>query len=80
MQWLRGLILGRANSVRIEDRDVADRQKVAEWRISKTQPFVFSADEGVDVGGDNETIVSTTTSQIEQFTDKIIKAAIDTKA
>jgi arylsulfatase len=31
---------------------------VAEGRIPKTQPFAFSADEGVDVGVDNETMVS----------------------
>jgi arylsulfatase len=31
---------------------------VAEARIPKTQPFAFSADEGVDVGSDNETMVS----------------------
>ena len=33
-------------------------RKVAEGTIPKTQPFVFSADEGVDVGMDNETNVS----------------------
>ena len=31
---------------------------VAEGHIPKTQPFAFSADEGVDVGSDNETMVS----------------------
>ena len=35
-----------------------DGQVVAEAHIPKTQPFVFSADEGVDVGSDNETMVS----------------------
>src|SRR6187401_392113 len=35
-----------------------DDQKVAEGRIPKTQPFAYSADEGVDVGMDNETNVS----------------------
>jgi arylsulfatase len=35
-----------------------DGQVVAEGRIPKTQPFAFSADEGVDVGVDNETMVS----------------------
>jgi arylsulfatase len=35
-----------------------DGQLVAEAHIAKTQPFVFSADEGVDVGVDNETMVS----------------------
>ena len=31
---------------------------VAEGHIPKTQPFAFSADEGVDVGSDTETMVS----------------------
>jgi arylsulfatase len=35
-----------------------DGQLVAEGHIPKTQPFAFSADEGVDVGVDNETMVS----------------------
>jgi len=35
-----------------------DGQVVAEGHIPKTQPFAFSADEGVDVGADNETMVS----------------------
>ena len=35
-----------------------DGQVVAEGHIPKTQPFMFSADEGVDVGMDNETAVS----------------------
>ena len=35
-----------------------DGQVVAEGHIPKTEPFAFSADEGVDVGSDNETMVS----------------------
>ena len=35
-----------------------DGEVVAEGHIPKTQPFMFSADEGVDVGSDNETMVS----------------------
>ena len=35
-----------------------DGQQVAEGHIPKTQPFVFSADEGADVGLDGETPVS----------------------
>jgi arylsulfatase len=35
-----------------------DGQVVAEGHIPKTQPFMFSGDEGVDVGSDNETMVS----------------------
>ena len=36
-----------------------DGKKIAEGQIPKTQPFVFSADEGADVGVDGETNVST---------------------
>jgi arylsulfatase len=35
-----------------------DGLKVAEGYVPKTQPFMYSADEGVDVGMDNETNVS----------------------
>jgi hypothetical protein len=35
-----------------------DGQVVGEGHIPKTQPFMFSADEGVDIGSDNETMVS----------------------
>jgi arylsulfatase len=35
-----------------------DGEKAGEGRIPKTQPFLFSADEGVDVGLDGETCVS----------------------
>ena len=35
-----------------------DGRKVAEGKIPKTQPYAYSADEGVDVGMDNETPVS----------------------
>ena len=43
-----------------------DGQKVAEGHIPKTQPFVFSADEGADVGLDAETNVSPDYKQGEQ--------------
>jgi arylsulfatase len=57
-----------------------DGQKAAEGRISKTQPFAFSADEGVDVGVDNETMVSNDYKAGEnKFTGKIVKVTIDTK-
>ncbi len=36
-----------------------DDQEVASGHIPKTQPFAYSADEGVDVGVDGETAVST---------------------
>ena len=56
-----------------------DGKKVAEGHIPKTQPYAFSADEGVDVGVDNETMVSNDYKPGEnRFTGKIIKVAIDT--
>src|SRR5947199_939635 len=57
-----------------------DGQKVAEGRIPKTQPYAFSGDEGVDVGVDNETMVSNDYKPGEnKFTGKIVKVTIDTK-
>ena len=57
-----------------------DGQKVAEGRIPKTQPYAFSADEGTDVGVDNETMVSNDYKPGEnKFTGKIVKVTIDTK-
>jgi len=57
-----------------------DGQKVAEGRIPKTQPYAFSADEGADVGVDNETMVSNDYKPGEnKFTGKIEKVTIDTK-
>lgn len=55
-----------------------DGQKVAEGHIPKTQPFAFSADEGVDVGVDNETNVSNDYREREnKFTGKIRKVTVD---
>jgi len=56
-------------------------RKVAEGRIERTQPMIFSADEGADVGEDGETPV------VEdygipapyKFTGKIDKVTIDLK-
>ena len=57
-----------------------DGQQVAEGRIPKTQPFMFSADEGTDVGVDGETAVSNDYKQGDnKFTGKIDKVTIDTK-
>jgi hypothetical protein len=57
-----------------------DGQKAAEGRIPKTQPFAFSADEGVDVGVDNETMVSNDYKPGEnKFTGKIVNVTIDAK-
>ena len=57
-----------------------DDQKVAEGTIPKTEPFMFSADEGVDVGMDSETNVSHDYKEGEnKFTGKIRKVVINTK-
>src|SRR5213083_2580329 len=57
-----------------------DGQKVAEGRIPKSQPYAFSADEGTDVGVDNETMVSNDYKPGEnKFTGKIVKVTVDTK-
>jgi arylsulfatase len=57
-----------------------DGQQVAMGRIPKTQPYAFSADEGVDVGVDQETMVSNDYKPGEnKFTGKIVRVRIDTK-
>jgi|KBSMisStandDraft_5_1062788.scaffolds.fasta_scaffold04597_5 arylsulfatase len=56
-----------------------DDQKVAEGKIPKTQPFVYSADEGVDVGMDGETAVSNDYKQGDnKFTGEIHKVTVNT--
>jgi arylsulfatase len=53
-------------------------EKVAERRIPRTQPFSYSADEGVDVGIDRETVVSKNYAQgNNQFTGKIAKVVVE---
>lgn len=55
-----------------------DGEKVAEGLIPKTQPFVYSADEGIDVGMDNETNVSLDYKEGDnRFTGKIKKVTVD---
>ena len=57
-----------------------DGKKVAEGQIPKTQPFVFSADEGADVGLDGETNVSPDYKQGDNaFTGKIVKVTVEQK-
>jgi arylsulfatase len=57
-----------------------DGQKVAEGQIPKTQPFVFSADEGTDVGVDGETNVSADYKQGDNaFTGRIVKVTVEQK-
>ena len=57
-----------------------DDKKVAEGSIPKTQPYAFSADEGVDVGLDGETAVSNDyRPETSRFTGRIVKVTIDVK-
>ncbi len=58
-----------------------DGKKVAEGHIPKTQPFVFSGDEGADVGMDGETNVSPDyqPGPASEFTGKIIKVTVEQK-
>ncbi len=54
-----------------------DDKRVASGHIPKTQPYMFSADEGVDVGEDAETAVSSDYKQGENsFTGKITKVTV----
>jgi hypothetical protein len=63
-----------------------DGKPVATGHDPKTQPFTFSADEGADVGIDNETAVSTDyepasskfTGQIESVTIAVVPSKLTT--
>jgi arylsulfatase len=56
-----------------------DGDKVGEGSIPKTQPFAYSADEGISVGSDPETNVSRDYKEGENhFTGKILKVSVDT--
>ena len=55
--------------------------KVAEGRIERTQPMIFSADETADVGEDDATPVTEDYKAYDnKFTGKILKVTIDVKA
>jgi arylsulfatase len=56
-------------------------KKVAEGRIERTQPIIFSADETADVGVDLATpVVETIGSEARsRFTGKILKVSIEVK-
>ena len=57
-----------------------DGRPVASGTIPRTQPFAFSADEGVDVGMDGETAVCADyTPATSHFTGEIAKVVIDAK-
>ena len=57
---------------------------IKRWRVDafpKPQPYVFSADEGVDVGEDDETAVSNDYKQGDnKFTGKIVKVTVAVQA
>jgi arylsulfatase len=55
-----------------------DGNKTGEGRVAATQPFIFSADETTDLGGDTGTSVSQDfTSHDSEFTGKINWVQID---
>ena len=55
-------------------------KKVAEGRIEKTVPFLFSADETADVGMDNATPVTKEyKARDNEFTGKIAKVTVELK-
>jgi arylsulfatase len=55
-----------------------DGKQVAEGHIPKTVPFIFSGDEGVDVGLDAETAVSDDYKEgHNSFTGTIVKVTVD---
>ena len=57
-----------------------DGQPVGEARVPRTMPFVYSADEGVDVGMDNETPVTEDYKQgATRFTGRIVKVTVEAK-
>jgi arylsulfatase len=57
-----------------------DRQKVAEGRIEKTTPFLFSADETADVGVDEATPVTEEYKERHnEFTGTIAKVTVELK-
>ncbi|MGH9262444.1 MAG: arylsulfatase, partial [Acidimicrobiales bacterium] len=55
-----------------------DGQRVGEARVPRTMPFMFSGDEGVDVGTDNETPVTEEYREGDnRFTGRIIKVTVE---
>jgi arylsulfatase A-like enzyme len=69
-----GLGKGGVGTMYVNDR------KVAEGRIERTQPLIFSPDEAADVGVDADTPVTEDyTSAASAFTGKILKVTIDVK-
>jgi arylsulfatase len=61
-------------------RLVVDGQRVGEARVARTMPFIFSADEGVDVGTDNETPVTEEYAEgNNRFTGRIARVTIESQ-
>ncbi len=57
-----------------------DGKQVGEVRVARTMPFMYSADEGTDVGVDNETPVTEDYRQgANKFTGRIHKVTVETK-
>jgi arylsulfatase len=57
-----------------------DGEPAGEVRVPRTMPFLYSADEGVDVGVDNETPVTDDYEQgRNEFTGRIVKVTVETK-
>lgn len=57
-----------------------DGKQVGEVRVPRTMPFAYSADEGVDVGVDNETPVTEAYKEgANKFTGRIHKVTVETK-
>jgi arylsulfatase A-like enzyme len=59
---------------------LVDGQQVASGRIDRTQPFIFSADEGAGVGVDDATPVTADYKERDNaFTGKILKVVVEVK-
>jgi arylsulfatase len=57
-----------------------DGKPVGETRVAHTMPFLYSADEGVDVGMDNETVVTDDYREgANKFTGRILKVTVEAK-
>ncbi len=57
-----------------------DDQSPTETRVVRTMPYAYSADEGVDVGTDNETPVTDEYQEGDnKFTGKILKVTVEAK-
>lgn len=57
-----------------------DGKPAGEVRVLRTMPFIYSADEGVDVGSDNETTVTNDYKMgNNKFTGQIIKVTVEQK-